>query len=187
MINAHEAMRAAVSELERQLDDLSSNYDTFSTLVREYHRAVSVHSHMEDINMLSLLDSMNTLPLGLHDLHVADDMLWAHVEASMGAYEEARDAAGSRPQAMALWENMLANMTRCMDALNYNVIVEGEKESKRLVWFQNTLGYLCILQGLRDTGADTVNRGLFKELRALLNFLQTVWGGCFSSRINPST
>ena len=173
MRNAHEALRVGMAELERLVEDLNSNYDTFATMLQEYHRAVGVHSQMEDINMFPLIDSMNDSPLGLHDLHVADDMLWRQLEDAMVAYEATRDA-GSRSQAMALWESMLENMTHCMDGLDYGVIVEVEKESKRLVWFQNTLGYICILQGLRDTGADTINRGLFKELRALLNFLQTV-------------
>lgn len=177
MRNAHEALRAGCAEMERMTSELDSRYEMFSAALKQYNRALAVHTAMEDENMFPLLDTVNGSPLGLGHLHAEDDALMGQLLESMDAYEAAKKSRAKsviNSKAKHLWEGMLAAMERSMEQIDYATLVEVEKETKKTVWLQSALGYLCILQGLRDTGVDTINRSLFKELRSLLMFLQTV-------------
>lgn len=138
---------------------------------------MQVHSAMEEYDMFPLLDSVHDSPTGLCDLHLEDDFLWMQLMDAMRDYEEEKSFSANyvvATRAQLLWQSMLASMDHSMAKLDYAVLLDVEKESRRLFWFQSSLGYFCVLQGLRDTGVDTVHRIIFKELRSLLLFLQTV-------------
>ena len=184
MRNAHEAFRGALKEMVQLLQGDSSCYNDFLVSVREYRRALHVHSQIEDLSMFPLLDSLNENPLGLSQLHGKDDELWAEVDKALEKCQEEIDSNRKKlvqSKAQILWREMLSEMSSCADSIDYSSLVNVVQLSKRLPWFQSALGYLCVLQGLRDTSVDTIYRTLFQELRSLVLFFQTVRNFCLFS------
>jgi hypothetical protein len=200
MSRAREALRAALCEMEGLVCDQGQGqgqgqgpprYDVFMPLLEEYRRVLCVHAQMQSGELPPLLEASGgprpgpgasapapvPVPVSPAELSERDDALWAEVEASLAACRDAIDNSKKeeiRSKAHLLYQDMLSNMATNAERIDYTSLVEVVKESKRYVWLQDALGYLCALQGLRDTGADTVYRSLFKELRSLLLFLKTV-------------
>jgi hypothetical protein len=157
-------------------------YEAFLPLLEEYRRALAVHAQVQARDVAPLLEAASGAPpqgaaAAAAELSERDEALWAEVEAALAACRneiDGRKKRETRFRAEVVYADMLSSMTASAERIDYASLVEVVKESKRCVWLQAALGYLCALQGLRDTGADTVYRSLFKELRSLLMFLKTV-------------
>lgn len=164
--------------------NLETQFPAFVAEAQQCRRATLVQRAMEVIDLVPLLSAANESPCRLSDLHLEDDKLWLKIEMAIAAYEHEKlkkSKVEISSKAQQVWRGMLHGMEQSIDAIDYSMLVEAEKESKKIVWFKNALGYLCILQGMKDTGVETVNRCLFKELRSLLSFLQTVSYCCVNN------
>jgi Hemerythrin HHE cation binding domain len=84
MRNSHEALRSSIRLQEQRLDE--GDLAGFSTLRREFQRALAVHMAMEDKFMFDLLDDVGSGAIStarLPDEHVQDMMLAAAVDDAL--------------------------------------------------------------------------------------------------------
>ena len=88
MRNSHEALRAAITEMDNWLADVATLND-FRAAFSEYSRVIDVHSKIEELSLYPMLAKVNGGPIGLEDIHVEDHKLHAELASALSSCDDA--------------------------------------------------------------------------------------------------